>query len=37
MFGARRQVFVVFAGFLMVEKFDFDIAEITLMFLANGV
>ncbi len=35
--GARRQIFVVFAGFLMVEKFGFDAADITLMFLANGV
>jgi len=33
--GARRQIFVVFAGFLMVEKFGFSAAEITLMFLAN--
>jgi predicted MFS family arabinose efflux permease len=33
--GARRQIFVVFAGFLMVEKFGFDAAAITLMFLAN--
>lgn len=36
MAGARRQIFVVFAGFLMVEKFGFDVASITLMFLANG-
>ena len=35
MSGARRQIFVVFAGFLMVEKFGFDVASITLMFLAN--
>lgn len=37
MAGARRQIFVVFAGFLMVEKFGFGAADITLMFLANGV
>ncbi|NQV45881.1 MAG: MFS transporter [Rhodospirillales bacterium] len=37
MSGARRQIFVVFAGFLMVEKFDFDPAAMALMFLANGV
>lgn len=36
MAGARRQIFVVFAGFLMVEKFGFDVASITLMFLVNG-
>ncbi|SFG72157.1 MFS transporter [Neptunomonas qingdaonensis] len=35
MSGARRQIFVVFAGFLMVEKFDFTASEITLMFIAN--
>ncbi len=37
MAGARRQIFIVFAGFLMVEKFGFDAAQITLIFLANGV
>jgi len=37
MSGARRQIFIVFAGFLMVEKFGFDVAAITLMFLANHV
>ena len=35
--GARRQIFVVFAGFLMVEKFGFSVSEMTLLFLANGV
>ena len=35
MSGARRQIFVVFAGFLMVEKFGFSAAQVTLMFLAN--
>ncbi len=35
MSGARRQIFVVFAGFLMVEKFGFDVAAMSLMFLAN--
>ncbi|MCB1758394.1 MAG: MFS transporter [Gammaproteobacteria bacterium] len=34
--GARRQIFIVFAGFLMVEKFGFSAAEISIMFLANG-
>jgi len=37
MSGARRQIFVVFAGFLMVEKFGFSAAEITLMSLANMI
>lgn len=35
--GARRQIFVVFSGFLMVEKFGFSAADVALMFLANGV
>ena len=35
--GARRQIFVVFAGFLMVEKFDFSAGEISMLFLVNGV
>ncbi len=37
MSGARRQIFVVFAGFLMVEKFGFTVGEITLLFLVNAV
>jgi hypothetical protein len=35
--GARRQIFVVFAGFLMVEKFGFTVGEMSLLFLVNGV
>jgi predicted MFS family arabinose efflux permease len=35
MSGARRQIFVVFAGFLMVEKFGFSVANIALLFLIN--
>ena len=35
MSGARRQIFMVFAGFLMVEKFGFDVAAITLLYLVN--
>ncbi len=37
MSGARRQIFVVFAGFLMVEKFGFSAANIALLFLFNHV
>ncbi|MEC4091235.1 MFS transporter [Pseudoalteromonas rubra] len=33
--GARRQIFMVFAGFLMVEKFGFDVAEITALYMLN--
>lgn len=36
MSGARRQIFIVFAGFLMVEKFGFDAGAISIMFLVNG-
>jgi len=36
LWGARRQIFVVFAGFLMVEKFGFDAAAMSLMFLATS-
>ncbi|GDY27977.1 MULTISPECIES: MFS transporter [unclassified Agarivorans] len=35
--GARRQIFVVFAGFLMVEKFGYSVSEIALLYLANQV
>ena len=37
MSGARRQIFVVFAGFMMVEKFGYDVHEITLLYLINLV
>ncbi|HIE77397.1 MAG TPA: MFS transporter [Candidatus Thioglobus sp.] len=37
MSGARRQIFVVFAGFLMVEKFHFSVTEISLLFLVNAL
>ncbi|MCE0495643.1 MFS transporter [Vibrio salinus] len=35
--GARRQIFTVFAGFLMVEKFGYSASDITLLFLVNYV
>ncbi|MTJ04817.1 MAG: MFS transporter [Sediminimonas qiaohouensis] len=35
MSGARRQIFVVFAGFMMVEKFGFEVHEVTGLFLIN--
>ncbi len=37
MSGARRQIFVVFAGFMMVEKFGFAVHEVTALFLVNLV
>lgn len=35
--GARRQIFVVFAGFLMVEKFGYSVQQITLLYMINHV
>lgn len=35
--GARRQIFVVFAGFLLVEKFGFPIENMVLLVLVNTV
>ena len=35
--GARRQIFMVFAGFMMVEKFGYSVTEITALFLINYV
>ena len=37
MSGARRQIFIVFAGFLMVEKFGYEVTTITLLFMLNAV
>ena len=31
--GARRQIFVVFAGFMMVERFGYDVHDITALFM----
>ena len=33
--GARRQIFMVFAAFLMVEKFGYSASQVTLLFLVN--
>jgi len=33
--GARRQIFVVFASFMMVEKYGFDVHQITFLLLTN--
>ncbi len=37
MAGARRQIFMVFAGFMMVERFGFEVHEITALYLINLV
>lgn len=35
MSGARRQIFVVFAGFMMVEKFHYSVPDIAALYLVN--
>jgi hypothetical protein len=35
--GARRQIFMAFAVFLMVEKFQYSIQEVTALFVINNV
>lgn len=35
--GARRQIFMVFASFMMVEKFGYSVGEISLLFIINYV
>ena len=35
--GGRRQIFVVFAALMMVERFGFGADDVALMFLANGL
>jgi MFS family permease len=37
MAGARRQIFIVFAGFMMVERFGFEVHEVTALFMINLV
>jgi hypothetical protein len=37
MSGARRQIFVVFAGFMMVELFGLEVHEVTKLYLINLV
>ncbi len=35
--GARRQIFVVFAVFMLVEKYAFTVQEITILFVLNNL
>jgi hypothetical protein len=35
--GARRQIFMVFAAFMMVEKFGYSVGEISLLYMLNYV
>jgi len=36
MAGARRQIFVAFAVFLLVQRFEFSVQEITILFVVNN-
>ncbi|MBF9043299.1 MFS transporter [Rhodobacterales bacterium HKCCE4037] len=35
MSGARRQIFMVFAGFMMVERFGFEVHQITALYMVT--
>lgn len=35
--GARRQIFIVFAIFILVQKYHFSVMQITLLFVINNV
>lgn len=37
MAGARRQIFIAFAVFLMVQRFGFTVQEITILFVINNL
>ncbi|MCP3899284.1 MAG: MFS transporter [Desulfobacteraceae bacterium] len=37
MAGARRQIFIAFAIFLMVKRFNFSVQEITALFVINNI
>ena len=37
MAGARRQIFMAFAVFLLVRNFDFSVREVTTLFVINNV
>ena len=37
MAGARRQIFIAFAVFLLVKKFHFTVQEVTILFVINNL
>jgi MFS family permease len=37
MAGARRQIFIAFAVFLLVRKFEYSVQEVTILFVANNI
>jgi hypothetical protein len=36
MAGARRQIFIAFAVFLLVKKFEYSVQEVTILFIFNN-
>jgi len=37
MAGARRQIFIAFAVFLLVKRFEYSVQEVTILFVINNV
>jgi hypothetical protein len=37
MAGARRQIFIAFAVFLLVKKFNYSVQEVTILFVVNNI
>jgi len=37
MAGARRQIFIAFAVFLLVKKFEYSVQEVTILFVVNNI
>lgn len=37
LYGSRRQIFMVFAAFLLVKKFNYSLATMSALFVANNV
>nr|WP_320119569.1 MFS transporter [uncultured Marinifilum sp.] len=35
--GARRQIFVVFAVFMLVEKYNYSVSDIAILFVVNNI
>ncbi len=35
--GARRQIFIVFAVFMLVKKYDFTVQQVTILFVVNNL
>ena len=37
MVGARRQIFMAFAVFLLVKRFEYSVQEVTILFVVNNI